>query len=577
MACANGSVPLLLPWTNNTVSATGKILSRGISFAIGTPPQSFSLTPSTFSNNIFLNNAAECVAATNSSCIGQLGGIYDSATSTTFAEVDYATWPGSRDSVGLASGSSSIFFNDAAAFGLKPATNKFASFPMRTNGSKDTSAEAFLKNDRDHRATLPLGMDSSFLNYLVDSGQASSTTYGLWAGSESEETPQEGLLVVGGYDETRLKSAATTFPMFSDCPTCAILTAITYDVGSTSTTLFAAATDTLVVHLDPFSSDIRLPAAMLQNLAAAEKTAVWNATSRHFELPTTPARAGTITITLSDMGAPLGDASKPSVATYKSVIPASELYNRPREYNDAGLFEVNNATVFNLAVTNQTSAEPQAGAVTIGTLGLPFFTQNYLIVDPEARTFQLAPAVVAPAAPAGADAKVKQVCRVLPGAKPKSQVAAIAGAAIGAIAGTLLLVGLFLWLRKRRQNKEKDSPRHSCDSDAPTATSQNPIIARMAARASSESKSLDLPRQAPAPPPAMALSDGTTFPSPARRTKSTMSGRGGDPRRGLVHDVFQRVDEDNDGRLLDERPMGLSETIHSRTTLPRSAAEHTVE
>ena len=140
MACANGSVPLLLPWTNNTVSATGKILSRGISFAIGTPPQSFSLTPSTFSNNIFLNNAAECVAATNSSCIGQLGGIYDSATSTTFAEVDYATWPGSRDSVGLASGSSSIFFNDAAAFGLKPATNKFASFPMRTNGSKDSES-----------------------------------------------------------------------------------------------------------------------------------------------------------------------------------------------------------------------------------------------------------------------------------------------------------------------------------------------------------------------------------------------------------------------------------------------------
>jgi hypothetical protein len=168
-----------------------------------------------------------------------------------------------------------------------------------------------MRNDPDHRATLPLGVDSSFLNYLVDSGQVSSTTYGLWAGSESEETPQDGLLVVGGYDETRLKSAATSFPMFSDCSTCAILTAITYDIGSTSTTLFAAATDTLIVNLDPFSSDIRLPAAMLQILAAAEKTAVWNATSRHFELPTTPAPAGTITVTLSDMGAPLGDASKP--------------------------------------------------------------------------------------------------------------------------------------------------------------------------------------------------------------------------------------------------------------------------
>jgi hypothetical protein len=142
MACSNGSVPLLLPWTNNSVSATGTILSRGISFAIGTPPQSFSLTPSTFSNNVFVNNAVECVAATNSSCIGQLGGTYDSATSTTFAEVDYATWPGSRDSVELASGSSSLFFKDAAAFGLKPATNKFASFPMQTNSSEDSESTA---------------------------------------------------------------------------------------------------------------------------------------------------------------------------------------------------------------------------------------------------------------------------------------------------------------------------------------------------------------------------------------------------------------------------------------------------
>jgi hypothetical protein len=415
-------------------------------------------------------------------------------------------------------------------------------------------------------------MDSSFLNYLVDSGQASSTTYGLWAGSESEETPQDGLLVVGGYDESRLKSAATTFPMFSDCPTCAILTAITYDVGTTSTTLFSAATDTLIVHLDPFSADIRLPAAMLQNLAAAEKTAIWNATSRHFELPTTPAPAGTITVTLSDMGAPLGDASKPSVAKYKSVIPASELYNRPRAYNAAGLLEVNNATVFNMAVTNYT------GAITVGTLGLPFFTQNYLVVDPDARNFQLAPAVVAPAAAAGADAKVKKVCRVLPGAKPKSQVAAIAGAVVGSIIGTLLLVALFLWLRKRRQNK--GIPRHSRgESDAPTATSQHPIVARMPSPTSTEVKSLELPRQAPSPPAAaMVLRDGTTFPSPsANRAGSTTSGRRGDPRRGLVHDVFQRVDEDNDGRLLDERPMGLSETIHSRTTLPRSAAEHMVE
>jgi hypothetical protein len=140
MACANGSTPLLLPWTNNSVSADGTVLSRGISFAIGTPAQPFSLTPSTLSDNLFINNAAECVAATNNSCIGQLGGIYDSAASTTFAEVDYAVWQGSRESVDLASASSYIFFDDAAAFGLKPETNKFTTFPMYTNGSTDSES-----------------------------------------------------------------------------------------------------------------------------------------------------------------------------------------------------------------------------------------------------------------------------------------------------------------------------------------------------------------------------------------------------------------------------------------------------
>ncbi|CAA9964450.1 hypothetical protein PTMSG1_07809 [Pyrenophora teres f. maculata] len=570
MACPNGSVPLLLPWANNSVSAAGSILSRGISFAIGTPPQPFSLTPSTLSNNLFINNAAECGAATNTSCIGQLGGIYASATSTSFAEVDYAVWTGSRESVDLASASSYVFFDDTAAFGLKPAANKFPIFPMYTNGSTDTSADAFKKNEPSYRATLPLGMDSSFLNFLVDSGQASSRTYGLWAGSESEETPQDGLLIVGGYDESRLKSPATKFPMFSDCPTCAILTAITYDVGGKSTTLFTAATDTLVVHLDPFSSDLKLPAAMLQNLAAAEKTAVWNETSRHFELPTTPAPEGTITITLSDMGKPGGDASKPSVASYKSVIPVTELYSRPRAYNAAGVFEVNNATVYNMAVTNQTES------ITIGTLGLPFFTQNYLIVDPDAKTFQLAPAVVTKSDPKGADAKVKQVCRVLPGPKAKSQIAVLAGGIAGAVIGTLLLVGLVLFLRRRKSNATNS--RHSRgDSDAPTATSQKPIVDRMATNESSESKSLELPRQAP-PPPAMVLSDGTAFPSPvSARRKSAKIDKHKDPRRGLVQDGFRKVDEENDGRLLDERPMGLSETIHSRGTLPRLAAEHNVE
>ncbi|KAI8931451.1 hypothetical protein NX059_011778 [Plenodomus lindquistii] len=572
MACPNGSVPLLLPWTNNSVSAVpDAILSRGISFTVGTPPQPFSLTPSTISDNLFINNVAECVAATNSSCIGQFGGIFDSATSTSFAQVDYATWEGSRDSIDLASASSYVFFDDAVAFGMTPETNKFAPFPIYTNGTADASGDPFARNEPDSRATLPLGINSTFLNHLVDSGQASSRTYGLWVGSESEDAPQDGLLVVGGYDESRIKSPATTFPMFSDCPTCAIITAITYDAGGESTTLLAAETDTLAVKLDPYSSDLQLPSEMLQTFAGIEKTAVWNDTSQRFELPAATAPTGTITVTISDMGAPAKDASKPSVATFKTVIPATELFYRPRAYNTAGVREVDNATVYNMAITNQTETAKFA------TLGLPFFTQNYLVVDPDALNFQLAPAVVAPADPKGADATVKQVCRILPGTKAKSQVGAIAGAAVGAAIGTLALVLLFLWLRKRRQGA---NPRHSHgESEASMLNPQKPSVDQMPTQTSSENKSLELPLQAP--PPVAVLRDGTAFPSPPPvRVRSTKGGPGvtaDDPRRGLDREVFRKVDEENDGRLLDERPMGLSETIHSTNTLPRLAAEHEVD
>lgn len=430
-----------------------------------------------------------------------------------------------------------------------------------------------MDNEPHSKATLPLGINSTFLNHLVDSAQASSRTYGLWVGSESEESPQDGLLIVGGYDESRLKSAGTTFPMFSDCPTCAILIAITYDVDDKSTSLFSDTSETLIVNLDPFSSDLKLPARMIQNLASAEKAAMWNETSRRFELPATKTPAGTITVTISDTGVPLKDASKPSVATYKTTIPASELYSRPRAYNAAGVLEVDNATVYNMAVTNQT------GSITLGTLGLPFFTQNYLVVDPDARNFQLAPAVIAPADPKGVDAKIKQVCRILPITKQTSQAALLAGAIVGAIVGTLLLLGLVLYIIHRR--KQDANPRHSCGkSEAVTTASVNPLCERAPNRTSSENKSLELPLQGQELS-FMSLRDSTTFRSTlANRAISNRSGRShnnnDDPRRGLVHDMFQKVDEENDGRLLNERPMGLSETIHSSKTLPRMAAEHKV-
>lgn len=138
MACPNGSAPLILPWANNSLVATaGTVVSRGISFSIGTPPQVFSLSPSTRLENLFVNNVAECGAAANSSCVGQVGGVFESALSTSFVQKNYANWGGSRESVNLAEAGSYVFFDDSISFGKSPETNKFALFPVFTNGSTD--------------------------------------------------------------------------------------------------------------------------------------------------------------------------------------------------------------------------------------------------------------------------------------------------------------------------------------------------------------------------------------------------------------------------------------------------------
>ena len=59
---------------------------------------------------------------------------------------------------------------------------------------------------------LPLGTNSSFLRAAVAGGVAPSQVFGLWPGSRSVN-PQDGLLVIGGYDRSRMSSNFTQFPV----------------------------------------------------------------------------------------------------------------------------------------------------------------------------------------------------------------------------------------------------------------------------------------------------------------------------------------------------------------------------
>jgi hypothetical protein len=110
MTCANTAMPLLLAWHNITVTSDNRAISRGIEFAIGTPPQSLSLRPAINDNNTFVFNAADCVSASNDTCIGQKGGVFDPHLSTTYQQAPKTTWNGTQGPE-LDTGSY-IYFND---------------------------------------------------------------------------------------------------------------------------------------------------------------------------------------------------------------------------------------------------------------------------------------------------------------------------------------------------------------------------------------------------------------------------------------------------------------------------------
>lgn len=128
MSCPNGASPLLLPWTNVTVSDDGKAVSRGIEIGVGTPVQVMSLRPAIVSNNLFLFNVAECGSAANSTCLGNHGGVYDPTKSSTYEPSTKAQWNGTlgRDT----DAGSYIYLNDDLSYGT---TGRETEFPLFMN------------------------------------------------------------------------------------------------------------------------------------------------------------------------------------------------------------------------------------------------------------------------------------------------------------------------------------------------------------------------------------------------------------------------------------------------------------
>ena len=107
--------PLVLPWSNITVSSDGLAVTRGIEVGIGTPNQIFSFRPDTTINNTRIYNVLDCGSVSNTSCVGGKGGVFDSTQSSTYVVSIKDRWNGSAADAETATGSY-VYFNDLIDF-----------------------------------------------------------------------------------------------------------------------------------------------------------------------------------------------------------------------------------------------------------------------------------------------------------------------------------------------------------------------------------------------------------------------------------------------------------------------------
>lgn len=201
-------------------------------------------------------------------------------------------------------------------------------------------------------------------------------SWGMWTGSRSISNPQDGLLVLGGYDNARKGGDWSVFPGSDNCPTCIQISDMEWvDDTNNATSIFPANYEAIQVALDPWYDNIRVPQAIWEVFGSVTK-GVYNDSLGYLAWPAGSSPKGTLRVTLQ--------------GGHTTNISASELFTKPRQYDAEGNYVIkDNSTEFALIYNNTNTGASN----TVGSWGLPFLTFNYLVVDVPQKQFRLAPAV----------------------------------------------------------------------------------------------------------------------------------------------------------------------------------------
>jgi hypothetical protein len=460
---------MFLPWNNISVTSDQVAINRGIQIAIGTPPQIFSMRPSTADVDLYVANREDCAPSYNDTCEGPYGGVFNPKASSTYRVTTKGHWNGTDDP--SLTSLASIYFNDVLSFG-NATLDGFPLFLDQPGYGKPYMRPFFwgggglvgflldgLTGFPGGQGSLPLGWNSVFLKAAVSSGAVPSQAYGLWTGSRSINHPVDGSLVLGGYDSTRFGSESDliTFPSQPDCTGCVQITGLSYDTLNGSTNLFANASETLQVNLQPGSRVLYVTQDIFMRFANATN-GTYDSDLENLRYPASDPPTGNLSVTLKN--------------GYKTTIPTEELFVYPRLYNNTG-YSISNNTVLIAEVLNHTNNGY------IMDWGIPYLTMNYFIADYARSRIQLAPAIRTDFANQGGGYLLQAICdpseptstttssktptatasatassAAALGSSKSSDTGAIVGGVVGGVLGLILIVGglCLLFYRSRRRS-----------------------------------------------------------------------------------------------------------------------------
>jgi hypothetical protein len=339
----------------------------------------------------------------------------------------------------------------------------------------------------DTLGSLPLNVNSTFLSGAYDAGQVPSQALGVFMGSVSMDAPEDGLIVVGGWDSGRVEGDMVDLDYDQGCTFCARVESMTFDTGNSSTELLEAPFRA-IMHT---SAVVTLPSAAFNRFQEASQVVPSELDPTFYRLGP-DSTTGNVTVRLSN--------------GYETTIPSYELFRRNRQVSDSGSLALMDEETY-CYIANGTNTTPDDSL-----FGLPFLSQVYFKVDYDRQTASIGTArhlTLLDQLNGATGEQLETICPPEGAARPASQsssssgsgtnTGAIAGGVVGGIAGlALILFGIWFILRRRR--------RRNASHTTPTATEPKPTT-----------------HDNDAPPPSYAAhsadSSPTQIPSPTSATE----------------------------------------------------------